>query len=323
MAVSGGFLAASHRPDFLRSPIEARFSEMLGADVRFGTIAPYGLQSFRLTDLTVEFPLEDNTEARFRARSAVVQFSPLDLGQGRVRIRAIHLDGAWFDVNLDGPSRRTAVQLAEVMRPLLETPGLSVHGRNGVMRVYNQPGAPPLMLGDVAFDIERPYEAALTQGRFHAQLGDTASEWVEAHFRFANTSDFDVFVRGNRIGRQAVTRLLPAASGRLLAGVFSPEARITRVESRWLIAGAASFEGVEVSAPWRAFDIGDGRFQGAAVFSQDARELVISHARIDSPNSSRAAHGTLRFTDENTQVDLEINEIQRPPVAPLYQLTGR
>jgi len=320
MAVSGGLVAASHPLDSLRDPFQARLSQALGGDVRFGGIAPHGLQGFRLTDLSMDIPLENGEWGRFRVPSAVIQLSPVDLLQGRQAIHVIEIDGALFDVNLDGVSGQTAEQLPGIMQAFLETPGLSVRGRNGAMRVYSRPGVPPLMLTNVEFDFQRPDGEEAVSGRFHAQLGNTPAERLDAHFHVDSRRRLDVVMRGNRLSSRTITRVFPAASEYLLAGAFYPEVRMTCFKDRWFMMGRGTFEGVDVFTRRHGAVLGDGTFQAAAAYSRDSRELVIGHARLDSSHLRGSARGTIRFMDGEPEIALEIEEIEFPSPLRLEQL---
>ncbi len=312
MAVSGGLLAAPHSLDFLRAPFEARLSQALDGDVRFGGIALHGWQGFRLTDLSVRLPSDEGEQGSLRAPNAVIQFSPFDVLQGGQGVHAIQLDGAVFDVNLHGVSRHGAEQVPGIVQAFLKTPGLSVQGRNGTVRVYDQAGLPPLILTNVGFDLRRPDGVDAIRGSFHAQLGNTPAERLDAHLYVDSERHFDVFLQGNRVGSRTIARFFPAASDYLLAGAFYPRVRITSVTDRWFITAAAAFESVEVLTPPHGFAVGDGTFQTAAAYFRDSRELVIGHARLDSSHLRGSAHGTIRFVDGEPEIALKIEEIEFP-----------
>ncbi|MFO7775832.1 MAG: hypothetical protein R6W89_08550, partial [Candidatus Hydrogenedentota bacterium] len=207
-------------------------------------------------------------------------------------------------------------QVSRVVQAFLDTPDLSVTGRNGAMRVYDQPGVPPLTLRNVEFDFRRSAGMKAVRGEFHAQLGNTPVERLDAHLYIDSRRHFDVSIRGNRLGGRTVTRFFPAASEYLLGGVFYPEVRISSFKDRWLMTGAIAFEGVEVLTPRHGFTLREGTFQGAAAYARDSRELMIAHARLDCPHFRGSAHGTMRFTDDETEMDLKIDEVEFP--SPLY-----
>ncbi|MFP4172755.1 MAG: hypothetical protein ACLFV4_07565 [Candidatus Hydrogenedentota bacterium] len=324
MAVSGGLFAASYPLDFLGDPFQARLSQDLGGDVRFEGLTPHGFQGLRLRDLSVEIPLDGDADARLRIPSAVIELRPFELVRGRQGIHAIRLDNARFDVHIEGASgQMMEEQVPRIMQAFLDTPGLSVKGRKGAMRVYNQPGVPPLTLRNVEFDFRRSAGVKAISGEFHAQLGNTPVERLDARLFIDSRRHFDVFIRGNRLGGRTMTRLFPAASKFLLGGVFYPEVRISSFKDRWLMRGGVAFEGVEVRTPRHGFTLRKGTFQGAAAYARDSRELMITHARLDCPHFRGSAHGTMRFTDDGTEIDLRIDEVEFPP--PLYpdKFTGQ
>ena len=320
MAVSGGLLAAPHSLDSLRDPFQARLSQALGGDVRFGGIALHGWQGFRLTDLSVRIPSDEGEHGSLRATSAVIQLSPFDILHGRQGVHTIQLEGALFDVNLDGLSKQAANQVPGILQAFLETPGLSIRGRNGVMRVYDQAGLPPLILTNVEFDFHRPDGVEAVRGSFHAQLGNTPAERLDAHLYVDSERHFDVFLQGNRIGSRTITRVFPAASEYLLAGAFYPEVRMTCFKDRWFMMGRGTFEGVDVFTRRHGAVLGDGTFQAAAAYSRDSRELVIGHARLESSHLRGSARGTIRFMDGEPEIALEIEEIEFPSPLRLEQL---
>ena len=311
-ATTGGILFAKHELETVRTLVEDRIAERVGARFRTGGVSIDGLSALRVQDVEAWVALPSGVDAHIRVPSCRIVINLTDLISGALSMQRIEVNDARVTVS---KSRRTPSQHAAATG--LE---LAAGASGAAFRVLGEQcriefkglwDGPDVVLDEIAFDVSRLSDATDIAGKISGTVAHAAADAppaFHADVLYGGPQDFNVRAECDGLTRAAIGALFPEASRILRSGGAQAKLRIDGYPNRTVMLHVQTrFEDVAIQNQPSFLPPLSGSLTALANYDIETRELTLDTALLHTMELTGRLDGRISFAAGPPHVDLALS----------------
>jgi len=314
-AIAGGALFAKHKLEGFRGTLLETAEFRTGTEIRFQSIAAFGLRGLRAEGLELTKTLDAGSEVHLKLPLAYVYVDLTELLYGQIQVDRIQVEGAEVIFRRPATAEGSVASPPSFGTTTAALPPISfrVMGTDCRVRIENVAGASTLDVTNISFDVAKLIDSPALSGTIEGLYAGDESKKLKVTTRYVSLDDFEASATIQRVTADDVNVFLPASKQFVLAGSAQPNLRVEgKADGTFALSVETAFEGLLARDQPEFLSALTGALDARATYNPSDRVLRVGMARATTDSLSGAVTGLIDFSNASPSFDLKLTSAQLP-----------